>query len=128
MSRQSQKRKPKLIRNAKEDGKPLPPPKKFIAFTPHDSNAIESAYQDIADKLDDPQTETGGLEAGSSATRAKSRRDTGGSEVGQDVKVAVHEDFLFDVDISNRELTPAYWLGPIYEVRRGRYGVLYRML
>lgn len=33
----------------------------------------------------------------------------------------MHEDFLFDVDIENRELAPAYWLGPIYEVRRGSW-------
>ena len=32
-----------------------------------------------------------------------------------------HTDFLFDVDIENRELSPVYWLGPIYEVRRGSW-------
>jgi hypothetical protein len=37
------------------------------------------------------------------------------------VKVPVHEDFLFDVDIQNRELAPAYWLGPIFEVKRGTW-------
>jgi hypothetical protein len=35
------------------------------------------------------------------------------------VKVPVNEDFLFDVDVEKRELAPVYWLGPIYEVRRG---------
>ena len=44
---------------------------------------------------------------------------------GQDepswVKVPVHEDFLFDVDIENRELAPVYWLGPIFEVKRGSW-------
>jgi len=30
-------------------------------------------------------------------------------------KVPVNEDFLFDVDIMERELLPVYWLGPIYE-------------
>ena len=34
-------------------------------------------------------------------------------------KVPVNEDYLFDVDVENRELAPAYWLGPVYEVRRG---------
>ena len=38
---------------------------------------------------------------------------------GGKVRVPVHEDFLFDVDIELRELCPVYWLGPIYEVRRG---------
>ena len=33
----------------------------------------------------------------------------------------VNEDFLFDVDIDSRELAPAYWLGPIYDVRRGTW-------
>ena len=33
----------------------------------------------------------------------------------------MNEDYLFDVDIENRELAPAFWLGPIYEVRRGSW-------
>lgn len=33
----------------------------------------------------------------------------------------VNEDFLFDVDIQERELAPVYWLGPVYEVRRGTW-------
>lgn len=33
----------------------------------------------------------------------------------------VNEDFLFDVDIERRELAPVYWLGPIYDVRRGSW-------
>lgn len=33
----------------------------------------------------------------------------------------VNEDFLFDVDIERRELGPVYWLGPIYETRRGTW-------
>ena len=33
----------------------------------------------------------------------------------------VNEDFLFDVDVEKRELAPAYWLGPIYETRRGSW-------
>ena len=37
------------------------------------------------------------------------------------VKVPVNEDFLFDVDIEKRELAPTYWLGPIYDVRRGSW-------
>jgi hypothetical protein len=39
----------------------------------------------------------------------------------QSVNVPVNEDFLFDVDVEERELSPAYWLGPIYEVRRGTW-------
>ena len=37
------------------------------------------------------------------------------------IRVPVNEDFLFDVDIEARELAPAYWLGPIYDVRRGSW-------
>lgn len=35
--------------------------------------------------------------------------------------MAVQEDYLFDVDIRSRELKPVYWLGPVYEVRRGTW-------
>ena len=35
--------------------------------------------------------------------------------------MAVNEDYLFDVDLDNRELAPAYWLGPVYDVRRGTW-------
>lgn len=43
------------------------------------------------------------------------------SEKGGMIKVPVNEDFLFDVDIDARELAPTYWLGPIYDVRRGSW-------
>jgi hypothetical protein len=33
----------------------------------------------------------------------------------------VNEDYLFDVEIETRELAPAYWLGPVYEVKRGMW-------
>jgi hypothetical protein len=33
----------------------------------------------------------------------------------EDTHVPVNEDFLFDVDIEQRELKPVYWLGHIYE-------------
>lgn len=42
-------------------------------------------------------------------------------EKGGPVKVPVNEDYLFDVDVEHRELAPAYWLGPIYDVRRGSW-------
>lgn len=46
-------------------------------------------------------------------------RDNGGQQGS--LRVPVNEDFLFDVDIEERELAPVYWLGPIYEVRRGTW-------
>lgn len=45
--------------------------------------------------------------------------DSKNTEQGGSIKVPVNEDFLFDVDVERRELAPAYWLGPIYDVRRG---------
>lgn len=42
-------------------------------------------------------------------------------EKGGSFKVPVNEDFLFDVDVEKRELAPAYWLGLIYDVRRGSW-------
>ncbi|CAI4063902.1 hypothetical protein N7582_002530 [Saccharomyces uvarum] len=33
--------------------------------------------------------------------------------------VLVNEDYLFKVDLSNMELSPTYWEGPTYQVRRG---------
>ncbi len=47
--------------------------------------------------------------------------DSTNTEKGGRVKVPVNEDYLFDVDIEERELAPTYWLGPIYDVRRGSW-------
>ena len=47
--------------------------------------------------------------------------DASNTEKGGIIKVPVNEDFLFDVDVENRELAPTYWLGPIYNVRRGSW-------
>ena len=42
--------------------------------------------------------------------------------MGEDpVQVPVNEDFLFDVHVVARELEPVYWLGPVYDVRRGTW-------
>lgn len=57
----------------------------------------------------------------SSTEDSKTASDSVQEDIGgHHAKVPVHEDYLFDVDIGRRELAPAYWLGPIYEVRRGR--------
>lgn len=44
-----------------------------------------------------------------------------GPEDERNWKVAVNEDYLFDVDLKTRELAPVYWLGPVYEVLRGTW-------
>lgn len=33
----------------------------------------------------------------------------------------MNEDYLFDVEIETRELAPSYWLGPVYDVKRGTW-------
>ncbi|KAG5304050.1 DDHD domain-containing protein [Histoplasma capsulatum G186AR] len=88
----------------KEDVAPKPQgaPKKFVPFSIRDSQSIEAAFRDLADRED--------------AAESSKLKDT-----SKTVKVPVNEDYLFDVDIQKRELGPAYWLGPIYEVRRGSW-------
>ncbi|KAG4419810.1 hypothetical protein IFR04_007029 [Cadophora malorum] len=120
------KRKPKLLKGNEENAKPPGVPKKFVTFSLHDSRSIESAYQKLADEYDDPnrdvrqkgEDDTSGSQSPSSSGK---QPNTSIDEAGQDthaggkVKVPVQEDFLFDVDIEQRELSPVYWLGPIYE-------------
>ena len=94
------KRKPFANETPVEDkSKPLPAPKKLVPFSTTDSQAIENAFQAL-DK--DP------LAQDDSSTPTSTR-------------VPVNEDYLFDVHIEKRELEPAYWLGPVYEVRRGSW-------
>ncbi|EXJ93178.1 hypothetical protein A1O3_01735 [Capronia epimyces CBS 606.96] len=82
-----------------EKAKPPPVPKKLVPFSSRDSQAIEKAFQSL-DKGDSSQIE---------ASEPTS------------TKVPVNEDFLYDVHIEKRELEPVYWLGPVYEVRRGSW-------
>jgi flagellar motor protein MotB len=71
-------------------------PKKFVAFSNTDSQALEKAFL--------------ALDTGNSA-----EDDV---RPATSTRVPVNEDYLFDVHIEKRELEPAYWLGPVYEVRR----------
>ncbi|KAL1864501.1 hypothetical protein Plec18167_009720 [Paecilomyces lecythidis] len=100
------KSKPHLGDQIKENTKPLPPPKKFVPFSVKDSQAIETAFQQLAEEED-------------TSSASEARREPPQSR--DSVKVPVNEDYLFDVDIERRELSPAYWLGPVYEVRRGTW-------
>ncbi|PKX98574.1 DDHD family phospholipase [Aspergillus novofumigatus IBT 16806] len=103
----SPKRKPLLSEHQKEEPKPLPAPKKFVPFSSKDSQAIESTFQKLSD-----------VEIAQEQTRkSESLRETRKGLF----TVPVNEDNLFDVDIERRELTPAYWIGPTYEVRRGTW-------
>ncbi|KPI45702.1 putative phospholipase, mitochondrial [Cyphellophora attinorum] len=73
-------------------------PKKYVQFSDQDSEKLEAAFLslDKDDSADDDSSPTA-------------------------TAVAVNEDGLFDVHVERRELEPAYWLGPVYEVRRGSW-------
>ena len=128
------KRKPQALNKPGEKPKPLGQPKKFAPFSARDSRSIESAFQRLAEEEDTggaQETDTGDLsevqlsqsiDASQIGTKNNtSINNASKEEHGGHVKIPVNEDFLFDVDIDNRELAPAYWLGPIYEVRRASW-------
>ncbi|EON63812.1 hypothetical protein W97_03040 [Coniosporium apollinis CBS 100218] len=103
-----------------------PIPKKFVPFAQGDSNAIEAAYQKLADEEDaaerDKLEQGEDLGVSSHADIYKGARDgQQRTKSSSKSRVPVNEDYLFDVDIEERELIPAYWLGPVYEVRRGTW-------
>ncbi|CAJ2502596.1 Uu.00g099900.m01.CDS01 [Anthostomella pinea] len=127
------KRKPNFLRSKKEvqNPKPTPAPKKFTAFSNHDSRSIENAYQKLLEEL---ETERGNAKANKHIRSSSQRKqavsvdDTPNTSIDQEatgqqggLRVPVNEDFLFDVDIEERELAPVYWLGPVYDVRRGTW-------
>ncbi|KAI0009957.1 DDHD domain-containing protein [Xylariaceae sp. FL0662B] len=127
------KRKPIFLKSKKEvaETKPTPPPKKFVAFSKNDSRSIENVYQKLLEELEDKRN-NGSLNqqirSSSRPRRAASAEDTPNTSIHKDtgrqqggLRIPVNEDFLFDVDIEERELAPVYWLGPIYEVRRGTW-------
>lgn len=94
------KRKPFASESSPDEStKAAAAPKKFVGFSTSDSQAIERAFQslDTNRPLKDDKSEP------------------------TCTKVPVNEDYLFDVHIEKRELGPAYWLGPVYEVRRGSW-------
>ncbi|KAI9805259.1 MAG: hypothetical protein M1833_005712 [Piccolia ochrophora] len=122
------KRKPHLTAPS-TDGKAVPTPKKYVSFGARDSRAVELAFQKLADEEDaknhkDGQTKSGlSRHPSSGGQEATTETSSTGPDPTNDrrAKVPVNEDYLFDVDIAKRELGPAYWLGPIYEVRRGTW-------
>ncbi|GJC85305.1 putative phospholipase C20G8.02, mitochondrial [Colletotrichum liriopes] len=128
------KRKPQFLRDKSkpaDDAKPPPQPKKFLPFSKLDSRAIEAAYQRL---LEDSEKRRGerslrNISAGSRRGRTNTDEESTHSSLEASpegaqtpkTRVPVNEDYLFDVDIENRELAPVYWLGPVYEVRRGTW-------
>ncbi|KAK3682184.1 DDHD domain-containing protein [Podospora appendiculata] len=133
------KRKPKLHRRKHKDDddgddkKPAPQPKKWTTFSLSDSRALEIAYQNKLEEIEEgkkAKKSDGTVRAGTKRPRVVSGEQAPNTSLGDTedvdqkgggVRVPVNEDFLFDVDIEERELAPAYWIGPIYEVRRGSW-------
>lgn len=129
------KRKPEALSKKTDKPKAAVKAKKWAPFTFRDSRSIEATLQKLAQEEDMKRsnrvsTITGDITDTSSHVRHDfasfgrqgslrgSRPDLSQTT---STKVPVNEDFLFDVDIDTRELAPAYWLGPIYEVRRGTW-------
>lgn len=126
------KRKPQPSGKAPPvDDKAAAVPKKYVQFSDRDSRAIEQAFHkqadlwEVKDKAKLAQGVDGDHTSGDIGVSAEDQRDTKlrktGTEDDNSVKVPVNEDFLFDVDIERRELAPAYWLGPVYDCRRGTW-------
>jgi len=133
------KRRPSPLEgSAKEAEKTRPAPKKYAPFSKTDSKSIEAAFRKIAEdedaseqkqaeKDDEPTINTS---SSSSPSQSRSQSDgmpnssleaDSGTRPPGSITVPVNEDYLFDVDVERRELAPAYWLGPVYEVRRGTW-------
>ncbi|KAI1372953.1 DDHD domain-containing protein [Hypoxylon crocopeplum] len=126
------KRKPNFLKSKREeDGAKQPPPKKFVAFSKNDSRSIENAYQKLLEELEDERGKgpaSRQIQSSSKRRRAVSSEENPNTNLEKEdtrqqggLRVPVNEDFLFDVDIEERELAPVYWLGPIYDVRRGTW-------
>ncbi|KAH7118716.1 DDHD domain-containing protein [Dendryphion nanum] len=95
--------------------KALPRPRKWITFSEDDSRSIETAFQKQADDEDAAEQRRAILSPSSPMPENSSPvQETS-------TKVPVNEDYLFDVEIETRELAPAYWLGPVYDVKRGTW-------
>ena len=119
----SPKRRPNPAGKAEE--KALPEPKKYAAFSITDSKAIEAACRKLAEEEGAAEKESQlsdtSLQSLDSQLDKKPSLGTNDNLRPGRVKVPVNEDYLFDVDVERRELDPAYWLGPVYDVRRGTW-------
>ncbi|OCL13588.1 DDHD-domain-containing protein [Glonium stellatum] len=103
--------------------KPVPAPKKWFPFSSGDSRAIEVAFQKLADEAETAELRQFKAQntVGNHGPDALEEPTVDSKNKVGRTKVPVNEDFLFDVDIEERELAPAYWPGPVYEVRRGTW-------
>jgi hypothetical protein len=108
------KRKP-FASTAIQQDKSLPKPKKWIPFSTGDSREIEAAFIKLADEAEATEQRKGLL---SPLSPTQGNVDNVPESC---TKVPVNEDYLFNVEIETRELAPAYWLGPVYDVKRGTW-------
>lgn len=105
-----------------------------MPFSTRDSRSIELAFQKLAARegivagriaagtaQDSSQFSAPKFGSGGDSKQSASTDDSIDPERSGVGRVPVNEDFLFDVDVDKRELAPAYWLGPIYDVRRGSW-------
>lgn len=113
-----------------KDDKPALPPKKWNPFAAKDSRAIEAAFQKLGQEEDGQhrgrtigKDSTGivGKDTEPKSGQQPNRSLGAGDKESAASKVPVNEDYLFDVDIPNRELGPTFWLGNVYDVRRGTW-------
>lgn len=117
------KRRPNPAGTIKEE-KPAGTPKKYAAFSTTDSKSIEAAFQKLLEEEDTEERSKYELQGGDiSQARSDNKPNISlrGEQNSGKITVPVNEDYLFDVDVEARELAPAYWLGPVYDVRRGTW-------
>jgi hypothetical protein len=120
------KRRPNPAGDKKEVEKKPVAPKKYAAFSKTDSKAIEAAFQKLGDEEDAAATGRKELSEGLGIQEPTTHDKPNASlkdkaKEAEPVRVPVNEDYLFDVDVEQRELGPAYWRGPVYDVRRGTW-------
>lgn len=92
-----------ILKPSIKNWKPTSAPEKFTPFSDFDSQRLEKAYQQFIDKE----------ETADHSIKEIASNDT--------PKISVLDDRLFEVDIVKRTLTPIYWEGPVFEVRRGTW-------
>ncbi|KAK3116476.1 hypothetical protein LTR53_003140 [Teratosphaeriaceae sp. CCFEE 6253] len=116
------KRRPNPAAGETKEEKPAAQPRKYAAFSVKDSKAIEAAFQKtVGDDEAAEQISQEPPDGDISGHRSDGKPNLGLKDDSTAVKVPVNEDYLFDVDVRRRELGPAYWLGPVYDVRRGTW-------
>lgn len=103
-----------------KDEKPTGAPKKYAAFSKRDSKAIEAAFQKVLEKEDSEEASKMQQQRGDAPharPEAKPSKSLKAEDKPGNIRVPVNEDYLFDVDVEERELAPAYWLGPVRNVK-----------